>query len=206
MSARDNLLGTFRPTGSWMERLSVGWLYLIMLAVTLPALLLTRWWVSGICLAITVGLLLSAGLGWRGIWLSWRLALMIVAVGAYQAVIGHPMTGLVLSVNVVLAILASRMLTMTTPIPELLDALAWAVRPLRWVGLSPELFALAVTVMLRSIPYLTGVFVEVREAAEARGLGRHPLARVTPVVIRAVAYAQTTGDAIAARGLADPEP
>ena len=60
MSARDNLLGTFRPTGSWMERLSVGWLYLIMLAVTLPALLLTR---SGCCLAQA---LVGVGSGCRG--------------------------------------------------------------------------------------------------------------------------------------------
>ena len=41
----------------------------------------------------------------------------------------------------------------------------------------------------------------------ARGLERNPRALTVPVVIRAVAYAQQTGDALAARGIgeaADP--
>ncbi len=203
MSARDNLLGTFRPTGGWVERLTVGWVYLLMLLLTVPAVVLSRWWLTGGCLALTVGLLLSSRLGRRGIWLSWRLLLVLALMGGYQAVTGNPLAGAVLSANLVLAVLASRLLIMTKPVPELLEALVWVARPLRWVKISPELVGLAVTVMLRSIPYLVGVFTEVREAAQARGLERNLLARLAPGVVRAVSYGQTTGDAIAARGLTD---
>ncbi|MDO5287903.1 MAG: energy-coupling factor transporter transmembrane component T [Actinomycetia bacterium] len=203
MSARDNLLGTYRPTGGWIERLPVGWVYLLMLLLTVPALLLRQWWLTAACLALTVGLLLSNRLGWRGIWLSWQLLLVLALMGGYQVVTGSPLAGAVLSANLLLAVLASRLLIMTKPVPELLDALVWAARPLRWVKISPELVGLAVTVMLRSIPYLVGVFAEVREAAQARGLERNLLAQLTPGVIRAVGYGQTTGDAIAARGLTD---
>jgi biotin transport system permease protein len=88
-------------------------------------------------------------------------------------------------------------------VPVLLDAVVAAARPLRWVGLSPERFGLAVSVMLRSVPYLAGAFGDVRDAARARGLERNPMAHLTPVVVRAVGYAQATGDALAARGLGD---
>ena len=64
---------------------------------------------------------------------------------------------------------------------------------------------LAVAVLVRSIPYVIASFGEVRDAARARGLDRNPLASVTPVVIQAVAYARTTGDALMARGLGDED-
>ena len=41
------------------------------------------------------------------------------------------------------------------------------------------------------------------EAARARGLGRHPRAYLTPFVIRVVARAHETGDALHARGITD---
>ena len=55
----------------------------------------------------------------------------------------------------------------------------------------------------RSLPHLLGSFAEVRDAATARGLRRNPVTYVTPVVVRTVAYAHATGDALAARGLGE---
>lgn len=89
--------------------------------------------------------------------------------------------------------------------PVLIDALVTATRPLARFGASPERFGLAVAVLVRSIPYVIASFGEVRDAARARGLDRNPLASVTPVVIQAVAYARTTGDALMARGLGDED-
>ena len=205
MSGRDAWFGTFQPKGSRLERLPVGWTYCLVLALTLPALLLRQWPVTALSLAAVAGLLVTARLGRRGVALPWALVLLVVVMGGYQAVVGDWLGGLVLAGNVVLAVLASRLLTMTKPVPVLLDGLVAGARPLRWLGLSPERFGLAVAVMLRSIPYLTGAFRDVRDAARARGLDRNPVAHVTPVVVRAVGFAQATGDALAARGLGDDE-
>ncbi|MHA7208019.1 energy-coupling factor transporter transmembrane component T family protein [Arthrobacter sp. MDT1-65] len=98
-------------------------------------------------------------------------------------------------------LLVARAVTLTTPTQDLLDGVARLARPFRAVGADPERFALALSIMLRSIPYLAGLFVDVREAARARGLDRHPRVAVTPLVIGAVAYAHRTGEALAARGL-----
>lgn len=101
-------------------------------------------------------------------------------------------------------LLTARALTLTTVMQELLDGVVRLAGPLRRLGADPERLALALSLMIRSIPYLAGLFVDVRDAARARGLERSPRIVVTPLVVGAVAYAHRTGDALAARGLGDP--
>jgi biotin transport system permease protein len=74
---------------------------------------------------------------------------------------------------------------------------------LRRLGVDPDSIGLAVAVMMRSLPHLIGAFQEVRDAADARGIGRNPVTYIAPVVVRTVAYAHATGDALAARGLGE---
>ncbi len=202
MRGSDGLFGRFEPNGARLERVGVGWLYLLVLSLSVPALVARVWWLTLASLVVVGCLLAGAGRA-AALRLPWGVLAFIALVAAWQAVLGDPAGGLVLAANLVLAILASRLLTTTKPMPVLVDALVAAAGPLRWVGLSPERFGLAVGVMVRSIPYLAGTFTEVGDAARARGLERNPLAQVGPVVVRAVGYAQATGDALAARGLGD---
>ena len=85
--------------------------------------------------------------------------------------------------------------------PVLLDALTTGLRPLRLVRLNPDAAALAVALMIRSIPFLAGSVADARDAARARGVDRNPALLLTPAVVGAVAYAQRTGEALHARGL-----
>ncbi len=124
-------------------------------------------------------------------------------LGLYQGISQGWVRAFVIVGGITACLLAARILTLTTPTQALLDGVVRLVRPLRVVGADPERFALALSLMLRSIPYLAGLFVDVREAARARGLGRSPRVAVTPLVIGAVAYAHRTGEALAARGLGD---
>ena len=101
--------------------------------------------------------------------------------------------------------LAAKLLTATTELERLLDGLAGLIVPLRRFGADPERFALTVSLMLRSIPFIIGAFDDVRDAARARGLERNLRARTLPVMIATVAYARQTGEALAARGLGEAE-
>lgn len=114
-----------------------------------------------------------------------------------------PEAAFVVPGGIAVCVLAARLLTVTTPGQELLDGLVYLVRPLRALGADPERFALALSIMVRSIPYLVGSLTDLRDAAKARGLQRSPRAVVIPVVVNAVAYAQATGQALAARGLGE---
>ena len=116
--------------------------------------------------------------------------------------------GLPYAIGVVLGIanayLAAGILTATTPVTDLLDGVVRGARPLRRL-VDPEVVALTLAVVVRSVPWVAGSFASVRDAARARGLERSPRAVVVPTALHVVAYARSTGEALAARGLTDPD-
>ncbi|NUO92457.1 MAG: energy-coupling factor transporter transmembrane protein EcfT, partial [Dermatophilaceae bacterium] len=77
-------------------------------------------------------------------------------------------TGLAYAVRVVLGIanafVAAGILTATTPVTDLLDGAARAARPLRRL-VDPEVVALTLGVVVRSVPWVAGSFSDVRESA-----------------------------------------
>lgn len=132
-----------------------------------------------------------------------RMWPLILILGAFQWFNAGPLTAFLVVGNIVVCVLAALLVTLTTESQRLLDGLVSLARPLRPLGADPERFGLTVALMLRSIPYLVGAAEDSRDAARARGLERNPRALILPVFIGAVAYAQQTGEALAARGLAD---
>ncbi|HEY5483882.1 MAG TPA: energy-coupling factor transporter transmembrane protein EcfT [Propionibacteriaceae bacterium] len=204
MRAADELFGTYRPSGSALESVSVGWKYVLLLALTVPAIGVGRWWFSLGAVLVAVAILIWAKVGVRrAVGLGIGMVVVCSLIVAVQALAGHAIAGVVVVENLVLALYATRLLTLTTPIPELVDGIATACRPLRLIRVDPDRIALSVAVMLRSLPHLLGAFDDVRDAMTARGIRRNPVAYVAPVVVRAVAYAYATGDALAARGLGE---
>lgn len=199
-----NLFGLYLPGESWLHRLGAGWKYLLLLVLTVPVLAISQPWLSLAALALTLTLLASARLRLSGAW-ALPLGLWIVAamLAGYQLLVGRPGTAIVVAANLMTAVYASRLLTLTTPGAVLVDALVSGLRPLRHLGINPELVGLAVAVMVGSVPLLIDSFGQVRQAARARGRERNLFALVTPVVVRAVGHAQATGAALAARGLGE---
>lgn len=126
-----------------------------------------------------------------------------VALGAYQTWARGAALGAEVALDVLTLVGAGSLVTATTRADALLAVVSRAARPLRHVGLAPETVALAVGLFLRSVPVLVHVAGESRDAARARGLDRDPRAVVVPAAVRMVGHARTTGDALAARGLAD---
>lgn len=100
-------------------------------------------------------------------------------------------------------VLAAAVVTATTPADRLLDVLARAARPLRHVGISPDLLALAVTLLLRTVPEIARTVHEVRDAARTRGVERDPRVWLTPAVLRVLGRARDLGEALSARGIVD---
>lgn len=202
----NRVFSLYVPGDSAFHRLGVGWKYLILLALTVPALAASSLWVSLGLLAVTLALLAACRVGLRFAWgLPWGLWLLAGFLLGYHVLVGTPVTGAVVVLNLLVAVYASRLLTLTTPGAVLIDALVAALGPLRRFGLDPERVGLAVAVMVGSVPVLLDSFGQVRQAARARGRERHLVALVTPVVIRTVGHAQATGAALAARGLGESD-
>lgn len=204
MNAHASLLGFHQPGDGWLFRLPVGWKYVLVLAVSVPPLVLLTWWATLGFLVLILLLATTSGLGPRRMlaigWLMWAL---LAGLAAFQIVTLNPVAALVRPGNILAAVLAARLLTLTTPTPVLMDALAIAFVPLRLLRIDPEQAALAVALMIRSIPYLLGSVDDARDGARARGLDRNPARLLTPVVLGAVGYAERTAEALQARGIGE---
>ncbi len=199
-----NLFGLYVPGATWLHRVGVGWKYLLLLVLTVPVLVVARPLPSAVALVVSALLLASTRTTARlALALPWALWVLLAVLAGYQLLVARPDLAVVVAANLVTAIYASRLLTLTTPGPVLIDALVAALRPLRRVGVNPERVGLAIAIMVRSVPLLLNTFAQVRLAARARGRDRNLFALVTPVVVRAVGQAQATGAALAARGLGE---
>ncbi|QCW51564.1 energy-coupling factor transporter transmembrane protein EcfT [Nocardioides dongxiaopingii] len=108
-------------------------------------------------------------------------------------------------VDLVSLALLAVVVTVTTAVTAMLDTIVRLLGPLRRVGLDTERVALAVALAIRALPATVDLGRETRDAARARGLGRDPRAHLTPFVIRVVAQAHLTGDALVARGIGDDD-
>lgn len=123
--------------------------------------------------------------------------------GAYQAWARGWGPAVEVVADLLTLVLGAAVVTATTPADRLLDALARAARPLRRVGVPPDLVALAVALVLRTVPEIARTVHEVRDAARARGVERDPRVWLTPAVLRVVGRARDLGEALAARGIVD---
>lgn len=204
MKSSPDFLGSYRQGSSPVHRAPLAlkaagvviFSTVLLAAGSLPVL--------GVGIVLLAGLYTAAGMAseaWRPLKLMWPVLLLL---GAFQAFTAGPEMAVLVPGNIAACVAAARLLTLTTPVQELLDGLVALARPFRFLGADPERFGLTLALMMRSIPFLLGSARDVRHSAMARGLERNPRALTVPVVIKAVAYAQQTGDALAARGIGEP--
>jgi len=198
------LLGLYRPGTTLLHRLRAG-TKLVALFLAGIVVVAVRGPVSGVlALTVAVALVRWSGMGLRVLLRTLRGILVVAALlAAYQAwQQGWPRAVESVTDLVALVLLAT-VLTVTTPIDEVLDAVTVALGPFRRLGVDPGRAALAFSLMIRAVPTTIEIADRTRDAAVARGLQRDPRARLVPLVIRVVAEARATGDALHARGIGD---
>jgi biotin transport system permease protein len=199
--------GLYRPGTTPVHRAPL-WLRLGGLASLGVALVVLRGpWSALAVLVATVGLAAVARLPLRAT-LRGLAPVLVTAtlVGTYQTWQRGWAVGVEVAADLVALVLAATVVTATTRADVLLDAAVRVLRPLRRVGVDPDAVALAISLMLRTMPALADLATETRDAARARGLDRNPRALLIPLAIRTVGRAGATGDALAARGIGDPAP
>jgi len=197
-------VGVYRPGRTLLHRLPVG-VKLIGLAIGSIAIVLVRGPLSAViflALAVVLALVGRLELGvvaraLRGVLIA---AVIVAAFQWWLFSLDRAVESLLDLISLGLLALT---LTVTTAITAMLDAVVRWLTPLRRVGLDPERVALTIGLAVQSLPGTLALAVETRDAARARGLERSPRAYLTPFVIRVVARAHETGDALKARGIGD---
>jgi len=199
-----SMLGLHRPGSTLLHRLPAGAKLLGLLGAGAVVVVLHGPAGSLVVLAAAALLVAWSGAGLRVTLRALRgILLVAAALGAYQVwQQGWPRAAEAVGDLLALVLLAT-VLTVTTPVDEILDAVTRALRPLRPLRVDADQVALAFALMVRAIPTTIEIADQTRDAALARGLQRDPRARLTPMVIRVVAHARATGDALHARGIGD---
>lgn len=109
----------------------------------------------------------------------------------------------VLFISLMTTIAAATLLTLTTRISDILQAVERGLAPLERVGVPTESVALAMSLTLRLIPLQLQTVREVLEARAARGAGLSLQAVGIPVLVRSIRRARALGEALLARGVGD---
>jgi biotin transport system permease protein len=200
------LLANYVPGTSVIHRMPLWLKFLVVLACGMASFLIVDWRLAAAALVLMCTLFLVSGAGPARLFRAVRPLLpVLLAIGLFQWwQLGAPTSARIV-LNILLCVVAASLLTATTPLHRLLDGVVSLARPFQRFGADPERFALTIAIMLRSIPFIAGAFEDVRDSARGRGLERNPRALVLPVFITTVAYARHTGDALAARGLGEPD-
>lgn len=204
MSRAPTLLGLYAPGTTLLHRLPVGVKLLGLLAAGTVLVVWRSPAVAVGALAVALGLILWSRTDLRAFWRALRMLVLIAGLLlAFQWWYADALHAVQIVARLLAIVVLATVVTATTSADEILDGTVRALGPLRRIGVDPERVGLAISLMLRAIPTLLEVAGESREAARARGLDRSLRALLVPMVIRSVAQARATGDALAARGLGD---
>lgn len=198
------MIGVYVAGDSAVHRARPGVKLAVLLAATTVLLLAARWQVvtAGAVLVVAVGL--WAGLGLRGLGrLVWPLRWIVLVLTPVQAWLAGWERAYVVVGGLVVAVTAASLVSATTRVADMTDAIVRIVTPARRIGIDPERVGLVIALAIRSVPVLLDGLRVVREARQARGMRLTPDTLLTPLVVRAVRHADRVGEALAARGIDD---
>ncbi|MBI2243825.1 MAG: energy-coupling factor transporter transmembrane protein EcfT [Nocardioides sp.] len=198
------LVGVYQPGTSVLHRLPVGAKIGGLAVLSLTIVLVRDARAAVVLLAVALALAVLGRVGLRMLARTTRAVLIVAVIAAaLQWWVSGPAKAVETLLDLISLALAAIAVSATTPVNAILDALVRWISPLRRVGVDPDRVALTIGLAIQALPGTVALALETRDAARARGLGRHPPAYLTPFVIRVVARAHETGDALHARGVGD---
>lgn len=155
----------------------------------------------GILLGLTSLLPVFAQLPLPSVWLQLRPIIpWLIAVLLIQGLLGDWLAGTTAMLQFALLTLLATIVTLTTRVSEMIEAIEQALQPCKRFGINPAQVSLMLALAIRFIPVLLNQFHEIQEAQRARGLDRNGLALFVPFVIKTLRMADELSDALDARG------
>lgn len=197
------MIGLYRPGESWLHRLPplsklVG---LVLFTTALVAAARPAAVAAGAA-AVPAGFV-AAGLSARDAVAQVRPARYVVAaVAAFQWWVDGWRGAVVTAGGLVVCVAAAGLVSSTTRVMDLMEALVRLLGPFRRV-IDPDRVALLLALTVRSVPVVTEIVTQARQARAARGQEREWRTLLGAVVIRCLHRADALAEALAARGVDD---
>ncbi|WP_282824405.1 energy-coupling factor transporter transmembrane component T family protein [Gulosibacter sediminis] len=134
----------------------------------------------------------------RQLWgLRWLLVIMLVP----QFIFLPWQLAITNTARVVIVVSLAGLVTSTTRMTELLDALETGLRPLRPLGVRPDRIALLLSLTISTVPLIATLAAQLREALIARGRRGTSPRILFPLLVLTLQHADELTDALRARGL-----
>ncbi|MDO3649034.1 energy-coupling factor transporter transmembrane component T family protein [Nocardia mangyaensis] len=199
------MIGLYCPGDSLVHRLPAGVKLALLLTSIVAMTVFVRSPLGIAVVAVAVaGLFALARISWRVAVAQLRPVLwMTVIIAVFQLLTTSVERAVVVCGALVISVALAALVTVTTRVTAMLDALTRALRPLRGIGVDPERVGVLLALAIRCVPLLAGIVHDVAQARRARGVSWSATALVTPVLVRALRTADAMGEALAARGVDD---
>ncbi|WP_137873135.1 energy-coupling factor transporter transmembrane protein EcfT [Rhodococcus sp. Q] len=199
------MLGQYVPGASLVHRMPpIAKLAILVVALLTMAIAVRQPWHLVPAAALTVIAYGLSRIGPRAALNQLRPAVwMLLFVGAFQWLFTGWQRALVVCGVLGLSVAWAALVSLTTRVLDMLDAIHTLLGPLRRFGVNTDRVGLVLAMTIRCIPLISGLVADVTEARKARGLGFSIRALAVPVVIGALRTADAMGEALAARGVDD---
>jgi biotin transport system permease protein len=199
------MLGLYIDRDSSIHALAPGVKMLVLALSAVALIAVDDWRVLGTILAAVLGLFVVARLPAREVAAQLRPVLFL---GLFFFVIHWLLvswqSGLVTVLRFTILISLAVLITLTTRISDMVDALESGLRPLRVLGVNPAKISLMISLAIRFVPLLVDLVREIQAAQRSRGLERSVTAVAVPLIVKTLRMASVLADAIDARGY-DPD-
>jgi biotin transport system permease protein len=197
------VIGVYVPGSSPLHRLGAGVKLMLLAASVIVVAMLPEWWMAAIALGVAVALFAVAGIPWRVAVRQLVPVLWILAIAApLNAMFSGWESALAMSMRVSAFVALAAVVTLTTRVSAMLDAMQRALRPLG-DRVDADRIGLVLAMTVRAVPLMVEIVRAVLEARRARGAEGSIRAIAVPVVVRALQTADGMGEALIARGVDD---
>lgn len=197
------MIGVYVPGSSPLHRMGAGVKLVLLAASVIVVAMLPEWWMAAIALGVAVALFAVAGIPWRVAVRQLVPVLWILAIAApLNALFSGWESALAMSLRVSAFVALAAVVTLTTRVSAMLDAMQRALRPFG-DRVDADRIGLVLAMTVRAVPLMVEIVRAVLEARRARGAEGSMRAVAVPVVVRALQTADGMGEALIARGIDD---
>ncbi|WP_346893174.1 energy-coupling factor transporter transmembrane protein EcfT [uncultured Roseibium sp.] len=195
------MISVYLPGNSWIHRMPVRLKLLVLAAVTMVILPVHDPLVLGLVLAGVLGLYATLGPeGLKQVLLLKPLVFLLLFIFLLHGISGSWVEGLVAVQRLVSMVLLANLVSVTTRMDDMLEAVRPLFYPLKVFGVSPKKPALAVALVIRFAPVLLSVYSSLAEAYRARTGKRGSWRLIAPFALQALKMSENVAEALTARG------
>ena len=151
---------------------------------------------------VVIALYLSQGLPFAkfGALMLWPLWPFVLIIGLYHGITNDIEAGGKIILRMLIAVALANLVTMTTPLNDMIDVLMRLLRPLNLIGISTKPVALAIALFIRFIPTLIERGITMHAALRARATRKSGWRIVVPLTLSVLNDAEHVANALRARG------